>query len=59
MGVLALSNLLALVMLFPRVEKLLSDYARQLKSGIKEPIFDAQEYERLDIDLSAWDKKNM
>ncbi len=59
MGVLALANLLALVMLFPRVEKLLSDYARQLKSGVKEPVFDAQQYERLDIDLSAWDKKNM
>lgn len=56
MGVLALANLLALIMLFPRAKRLLDDFARQLKSGVKEPLFDAQEYEKLDIDLSAWGK---
>ncbi|MGM8901074.1 alanine:cation symporter family protein, partial [Psychrobacter sp. 1Y4] len=57
MGVLALANLLALIMLFPRAKRLLDDFARQLKSGVKEPLFDAQEYEKLDLDLSAWGKK--
>ncbi len=55
MGVLALINLLALIMLFPRAVKLLKDYRRQLEAGIEEPIFDAQKYERLDIDSSAWE----
>ena len=44
-------------MLFPRAKRLLDDFARQLKSGVKEPLFDAQEYEKLDLDLSAWGKK--
>lgn len=57
MGVLALANLLALIMLFPRAKRLLDDFARQLRSGVKEPLFDAQEYEKLDLDLSAWGKK--
>ena len=56
MGVLALANLLALIMLFP-AKRLLDDFADQLKSGVKVPMFDAQEYEKLDIDLSAWGKK--
>ncbi len=59
MGVLALANLLALIMLFPRAKRLLDDFAGQLKAGVKEPLFDAQEYEKLDIDLSAWGKKAM
>jgi AGCS family alanine or glycine:cation symporter len=44
-------------MLFPRAKRLLNDFARQLKAGVKEPLFDAQEYEKLDIDLSAWGKE--
>lgn len=58
MGVLALINLLALIMLFPRAVKLLKDYRRQLDAGIEEPIFDAQKYERLDIDSSAWEHES-
>lgn len=57
MGVLALANLLALIMLFPRATRLLDDYASQLKAGIKEPVFDAHQYERLDIDMEAWGKQ--
>ena len=54
---LALANLLALIMLFPRAKRLLNDLVRQLKAGVKESLFDAQEYEKLDIDLSAWGKE--
>ena len=57
MGLLALINLLALVMLFPRAAKLLKDYRAQIKAGVDDPVFDAQEYERLDIDLAAWGKE--
>lgn len=56
MGVLALANLLALIMLFPRAKRLLDDFARQLKAGVKVPLFDAQNYEKLDLDLAAWGK---
>lgn len=59
MGVLALANLLALIMLFPRAKRLLDDFASQLKAGVKQPVFDAQQYEKLDIDLAAWGKDAM
>lgn len=57
MGVLALANLLALIMLFPQAKRLLDDFAAQLKAGVKVPLFNAQEYEKLDIDLTAWGKE--
>lgn len=57
MGVLALANLLALIMLFPRAKRLLDDFARQLRAGVKVPLFDAKEYEKLDLDLAAWGKE--
>ncbi|PID51536.1 MAG: sodium:alanine symporter [Pasteurellales bacterium] len=56
MGVLAVINLLALIMLFPRAVKLLKDYQSQLDNGVDEPVFDAQDFERLDIDMKAWNK---
>lgn len=57
MGILALINLLALVMLFPVVARLISDYRQQLREGIPEPIFDPEQYKDLNIDHTAW-KKN-
>ena len=57
MGVLALANLLALIMLFPRAKRLLDDFAGQLKAGVEPPLFDAQDYEKLDLDLRAWGKE--
>lgn len=57
MGVLALANLLALIMLFPQAKRLLDDFAAQLKAGVRVPLFNAQEYEKLDIDLTAWGKE--
>ena len=57
MGILALANLLALIMLFPQAKRLLDDFTAQLKAGVKVPLFNAQEYEKLDIDLTAWGKE--
>jgi alanine or glycine:cation symporter, AGCS family len=54
MGILAIVNLLALIMLFPIGLRLLNDYRRQLKAGINQPVFDADEYSDLDIDRTAW-----
>ncbi|MGR3807615.1 alanine/glycine:cation symporter family protein [Pasteurella testudinis] len=54
MGVLALLNLLALIMLFPQAMRLLNDYRNQLKQGIDEPVFDPDQFPDLDIDREAW-----
>jgi AGCS family alanine or glycine:cation symporter len=54
MGVLALINLLAIVMLFPVGMRLLNDYTDQLKAGKEHPVFDAAKFSDLDIDKTAW-----
>ncbi len=56
MGVLALVNLLAILMLFPKVTRVLADYRQQLKAGVEEPVFDPQKFPDLNIDLTAWNK---
>lgn len=55
MGVLAIVNLLALMMLFPTATRVLADYRAQLKQGIKQPVFNPANFQDLDIDLSAWE----
>lgn len=57
MGILALVNLLALMMLFPTITRLLKDYKEQLKSGVEHPVFDPAKFPDLDIDEKAWGKK--
>jgi AGCS family alanine or glycine:cation symporter len=54
MGVLALINLLAIIMLFPVGMRLLNDYRAQLKAGKEHPVFDAAKFADLDIDKTAW-----
>ena len=54
MGVLALINLLAIVMLFPTAMRLVRDYKAQLAAGAAEPKLDAEAYRDLDIDPTAW-----
>ena len=57
MGVLALVNLLALLMMFPTATRLLKDYRDQLKEGKEHPVFDPDKFSDLDIDLKAWPKQ--
>lgn len=59
MGVLAVINLLALMMLFPTVTRVLADYRAQLKAGIEHPVFDPAKFQDLDIDPSAWQPVTM
>jgi AGCS family alanine or glycine:cation symporter len=54
MGVLAIVNLLALIMLFPIGMRVLNDFRDQLKQGIEHPVFDPAKFSDLDIDPSAW-----
>ena len=53
MGLLALVNLFALVLLFPVGKRLMDDFDTQLKTG-RQPVFDAEAFADLDIDKSAW-----
>ncbi|GHC64241.1 alanine/glycine:cation symporter family protein [Limoniibacter endophyticus] len=54
MGVLALVNLMAIMMLFPTALRLLRDFRAQLKAGVARPVFDPARFADLDVDTSAW-----
>lgn len=54
MGILALVNLLAIMMLFPVAMRLLRDFRRQLKAGVERPVLNPADYADLDIDKDAW-----
>ena len=57
MGILALVNLLALLMLFPVLRRVLRDFDDQRKAGVERPVFDPAKFPDLDIDHSAWANK--
>jgi len=56
MGILALVNLLALMMLFPTALRLITDFRTQLKSGIERPVLSADDFKDLDVDKEIWGK---
>lgn len=58
MGVLALVNLLALMMLFPILRRVLRDFDDQRKAGVARPVFNPEQFPDLDIDHSAWHHKD-
>ena len=53
MGVLALVNLFALVLLLPVGVRVMRDFDRQVKNG-RAPAFDVHAFADLDLDPSAW-----
>ncbi len=54
MGVLAMVNLLALMMLFPIAKRVLDDFRVQLKAGVERPVLHPDKFPDLDIDRTAW-----
>ncbi len=54
MGILAVVNLLALMMLFPTAKRLLVDFREQLRAGVARPVLDPDNFTDLDIDRRAW-----
>ncbi|MEM7442855.1 MAG: alanine/glycine:cation symporter family protein [Pseudomonadota bacterium] len=54
MGVLAVVNLLAIIMLFPVGLRVLNDFRQQVRDGVDAPVFDPEKFPDLDIDKSAW-----
>ncbi|MGY9048310.1 sodium:alanine symporter [Puniceibacterium antarcticum] len=54
MGILAVVNLLAIMMMFPIALRVINDFRSQLDAGIARPIFDPKKFPDLDTDPSAW-----
>ncbi len=55
MGILALVNLIAILMLFPTAIRVINDFRAQLKAGVERPLFDPAKFPDLDLDRKAWD----
>ncbi len=58
MGILAVVNLLALMMLFPTAKRLIVDFREQLAAGVARPVLDPDKFKDLNIDRSAWTGKD-
>jgi AGCS family alanine or glycine:cation symporter len=58
MGILAVVNLLALMMLFPTARRLIVDFREQLAAGVARPVLDPDKFKDLNIDRSAWTGKD-
>ncbi|WP_341368917.1 alanine/glycine:cation symporter family protein [Yoonia sp. BS5-3] len=54
MGILAVVNLLALMMLFPIAMRIIADFRAQLAAGVEKPVFDPAQFPDLDTDPTAW-----
>ncbi|MEM8614283.1 MAG: alanine/glycine:cation symporter family protein [Cyanobacteria bacterium P01_H01_bin.105] len=54
MGLLALVNLAALVMLFKVGLKVMRDFDSQIQAGISQPVFNADDFAELNLDPDAW-----
>src|SRR5690606_7771815 len=57
MGLLALVNLIAIMMLLPTCLRLRRDVRRQLKAGVARPVLNPDDCTDLDIDRTAWTGK--
>ncbi len=57
MGVLALVNLIAIMMLLPTCLRVLKDFRQQLKAGVERPVFNPDDFPDLDLDRTAWTGK--
>lgn len=55
MGLLAVANLIALILLFKPGLRILRDFDGQIRDGIKQPIFDATQHPDMDLDPKAWE----
>ena len=54
MGLMAIINLIAIVLLGKIAFKALEDYNKQKKAGIKEPVFKASSIPELDDEVTEW-----
>ncbi|EXJ11137.1 MULTISPECIES: alanine/glycine:cation symporter family protein [Nitrincola] len=59
MGVLAVVNLVAIMMLLPTCLRILRDYQGQLSRGIQRPVLNPEMFSDLDIDATAWSEQSI
>ncbi len=57
MGILALVNLVAIMMLLPTCLRILKDFRAQLAKGVEKPILNPDDFPDLDLDRTAWTGK--
>ncbi|MEX0923329.1 MAG: alanine/glycine:cation symporter family protein [Rhodovibrionaceae bacterium] len=57
MGVLALVNLIAIMMLLPTCLRIVKDFRRQLAEGVERPVLNPDDFPDLDLDRTAWTGK--
>jgi len=58
MGILALVNLVAIMMLLPTCLRILRDFREQVKAGVARPVLDPDKFPDLDLDRTAWTGKD-
>ena len=58
MGLLALANLVALILLFKPGLAILRDYDDQVRQGIDQPTFDVSQHPGLDLDPNSWQSES-
>jgi alanine or glycine:cation symporter, AGCS family len=59
MGILALVNLIAIMMLLPTCLRILQDFRKQLKAGVERPVLNPDDFPDLDLDRTAWTKEHL
>lgn len=55
MGLLAVANLIALIMLIKPGLRIMRDFDDQISAGIKQPVFDASKFADMNVDPAAWE----
>lgn len=58
MGILALVNLIAIMMLLPICLRVLRDFREQVRAGVARPVLDPNRFADLDLDRTAWTGKD-
>ena len=55
MGLLAVVNLIALILLFKQGLRILKDFDNQIRDGIDHPVFDANQHPDMNLDPASWE----
>ena len=57
MGILAVVNLVALMMLLPIALRILKDFRKQLDAGVARPVLNPDDFTDLELDRTVWTGK--
>ncbi|NVK41030.1 MAG: alanine:cation symporter family protein, partial [Oceanospirillaceae bacterium] len=55
MGLLALANLVALILLIKPGLRVMRDFDDQIRAGVEQPVFDAARFADMNVDPLAWE----